>query len=534
MKLVSLLASGIRGAENGAVDIFVRGTPGTRAQIFTDFDGGGAQTPTGPIQLDAYGGATVYVNQPIECTAYAVNGAAVRPFVDMSAATEVEVISQSFTGRNYDSGAAGAGQPTLLSTVLDLWKASAGTTDFKVLVSGASATLQGAFAPIVGIYVNVKDPAYGAIGNGVADDTTAINAAIAAANATGSQVLFPAGTYKVTSPLSAFNGAGGCIALNAVLAFQNAASPVVTISGGVNGQFYMNGLSFSRVGNNSRYIDITGTVSVTLFNVTCVGGTVSFGTITSTGRMILIASNIQTQGPIVASGGDIMALGTVLDGVDLANGLITHANAASTIIAAGCIFSRGLTNSSYIFAAAGQRIVSIGNSFGNPSAGSCRAYAANPPGAGNGVLFEAANGYGSAVDLATFFSPGIPAADASGDFTSILGRTGRRSYQVNDTVNATFLTDNFAICHLRRTAAGAQSILLVSGISFWPNAETQVILENDSGVGITFTFSNTIIPAGGVVVVAAARVRILMMRTLVVAGVLYYIVTSDSGDLAGI
>jgi hypothetical protein len=46
-------------------------------------------------------------------------------------------------------------------------------------------------------YVNVKDPLYGAIGNGIADDTVAINAALAL----GKPVAFPAGTYKITNDL---------------------------------------------------------------------------------------------------------------------------------------------------------------------------------------------------------------------------------------------------------------------------------------------------------------------------------------------
>ena len=48
--------------------------------------------------------------------------------------------------------------------------------------------------------VNVKD--YGAVGNGVADDTTAINTALAVLNGTlGGTLYFPRGTYKITSTL---------------------------------------------------------------------------------------------------------------------------------------------------------------------------------------------------------------------------------------------------------------------------------------------------------------------------------------------
>lgn len=49
----------------------------------------------------------------------------------------------------------------------------------------------------------VDDAVYGATGNGTTDDTTAINAAIAALNSAGKGVLyFPAGSYKVTSALT--------------------------------------------------------------------------------------------------------------------------------------------------------------------------------------------------------------------------------------------------------------------------------------------------------------------------------------------
>lgn len=53
---------------------------------------------------------------------------------------------------------------------------------------------------------NVKTAPYGAVGNGVADDTTAIQAAINAANTAGGGVVYlPAGTYKISSALTLHN-----------------------------------------------------------------------------------------------------------------------------------------------------------------------------------------------------------------------------------------------------------------------------------------------------------------------------------------
>lgn len=52
---------------------------------------------------------------------------------------------------------------------------------------------------INGSEVNVID--FGAVGDNVADDTTAIQAAVNSISSTGGKIVFPAGTYKITSPI---------------------------------------------------------------------------------------------------------------------------------------------------------------------------------------------------------------------------------------------------------------------------------------------------------------------------------------------
>lgn len=61
------------------------------------------------------------------------------------------------------------------------------------------ALTKATFSMIENAPVNVRD--YGAVGNGTADDRTAIQAAIDAATASGQTVYFPAGRYRVTGPL---------------------------------------------------------------------------------------------------------------------------------------------------------------------------------------------------------------------------------------------------------------------------------------------------------------------------------------------
>jgi hypothetical protein len=56
--------------------------------------------------------------------------------------------------------------------------------------------------------INVKSPAYGAIGDGVADDTAALQAAINDASSAHTSVYLPAGTYAVSSTISIPAGEG--------------------------------------------------------------------------------------------------------------------------------------------------------------------------------------------------------------------------------------------------------------------------------------------------------------------------------------
>jgi Pectate lyase superfamily protein len=79
-----------------------------------------------------------------------------------------------------------------------------GASLFATAPAGASTT---DYLPVV----DVTDPTYGADPTGTTDSTTAINSAVAALPSQGGVVYFPAGTYKISSPIVIGNGGGSAL-----------------------------------------------------------------------------------------------------------------------------------------------------------------------------------------------------------------------------------------------------------------------------------------------------------------------------------
>jgi hypothetical protein len=195
MKLVEFLVSGVAGAEDGTATFVLRGTASSAASVlYSDFEGT-SQPETNIITLDSNGAAEIYVNAYCDVTIKTDAGATIRTVTVGNAATTVEVISDSFTGTDYSGAPTAVSEPITLAAILDKWNNSAGSADWKVNIDGVATNLSSAFASVAGVFTNVKDPAYGATGDGVTDDTTAINNAILAA--AGGIVFFPPGTYSV-------------------------------------------------------------------------------------------------------------------------------------------------------------------------------------------------------------------------------------------------------------------------------------------------------------------------------------------------
>lgn len=103
--------------------------------------------------------------------------------------------------------------------------------------------------PRVNVSINVISPAYGAVGNGITDDSAAVAAALAAISVFGGTLFFPAGyTFRLNTKLLALGSNVLWSGYGATLRFQGAnTSRLMTLSGDNN---TFAGLTFSA--NNSQ------------------------------------------------------------------------------------------------------------------------------------------------------------------------------------------------------------------------------------------------------------------------------------------
>lgn len=199
--LVQFLAAGANGAASGTATFYLRGSVSSAASVlYNDFEEI-SQPGTNVIPLDANGSAEVYCDAYVDVEIRNSAGTTLRTVTLGHSAPVVEVESTSFTGTDYDGAPANTiGEPITLKAVLDKWILSAGAPDWQVIVDGNPVNLSTAVSSFSGMFINVKDPQFGAIGDGVTNDTVAITNAIAAADdAGGGVIVFPPGTYLTGS-----------------------------------------------------------------------------------------------------------------------------------------------------------------------------------------------------------------------------------------------------------------------------------------------------------------------------------------------
>lgn len=200
--LVAPLVVGISGAANGTAEFYTAGTAVLSTQVFSDSEGETAVTTT---TLDANGAAVRYLQERCDVVVKSSQGATVRQWTEGTHAKMVRVENALFTGPNAAGQTVASGRTTLHGG-LTLFQESLGDEDGYVNINGVSYLLKNILGASGAVYFNVKT-GYGAVGDNVNDDTSAIQSAInAAQTVSGGIVYFPPGTYKITGSLSVTSG----------------------------------------------------------------------------------------------------------------------------------------------------------------------------------------------------------------------------------------------------------------------------------------------------------------------------------------
>lgn len=535
MHLIEALAAGIRGAENGTVAIYVRGSVGTFAGYYTTFEADqGLVTPTAALTLDANGRPSVgpiYVNQLVDCVAKNSSGATVCEFVAGSNASAVEVISHSFTGTDYGTGPSGSSKPVTLQAIFDLWDGSAGADDFKVRLGGTDRTLSSAFTSFEAVY-NVQDPTYGAVGDGSNNDTTAINAAITACALTGGTVYFPPGTYRITSTLVVTHTATKTVNLRGagqttttIRMDSNASDAIGSTPSGTT-VWSISDLTII-LGVNTAF-DILDLAGSTLVLTRCTIGSTTFGSnaaarVAVTATLIAQACNFAAPGIyILDAPGRVALFGcTFTCGAGAGGeGAFVFFNLTGQSLFLFCTFvATGITSGtggSILAPLTGGPHVLAGNNFGATGGGTPYPWS-NPTGVTSSDMYDLGNKVGSGYLAPVGFWQVIASGTAHAGTWSAT-RQARWNTVVDNTAALSLRTQEAATYQVRRTVAGAQTVTPTNP----PGAglEFAIVYNNDQAVAVTLSVSGNIRAVtgeGGPYTVNGNRMTVLVYRSIEVA-----------------
>lgn len=199
------------------------------------------------------------------------------------------------------------------------------TTTFSAGTTVASTWLNDINDFVYDDIVNVKNSTYGAVGDGTTDDTAALLAAFTAAMSANKTVVFPAGTYKVTGPITTGGtstaSASGSGSLNI-----HCLGPV-TINVNASSTHFQRLITLYTATANSS--SITGARLTFNLNNKCAcaiylrhnatdSGTVKWGPITVNDSFDVLASRVmETTGVAIYGQYTYVQLdGTIIDGVD--------------------------------------------------------------------------------------------------------------------------------------------------------------------------------------------------------------------------
>lgn len=286
-QLVSMLASGVvdsTGAAiaSGLVRFYALGTT-TPATVYSD---SAAATPiTQPLTLTAGGTGTAYLTAARRMKVFDATG--VTTLIDVNVGTSTGgtdfITSTAFNG----------GTETTLQTILDaVDDAFGGSAGYWKYKQSSGATERTPLSWMSEVHVSVKD--FGAVGDGVADDTTAVQAAITAVGAqSGGIVFFPPGAYLILSALN--------ITVDATRLVGSGESQTRIVSGTINLSpisIAITASTTARLNAGISNLSITSTAISTGTAITVTGGSIIVDSVTCTGsfRKCVLATSATGSG----------------------------------------------------------------------------------------------------------------------------------------------------------------------------------------------------------------------------------------------
>jgi len=339
-KLVEWLSAGVVttagvAVASGVVRFY---QPGTLTPQTVYSDAAAASPITQPVVLSAGGVATVYAVQPVRMIVKDATDTTTLYDVteNVTRAEQVYVTSSSFN----------SGTETQLSTLLNNWSTTAGGSAGLFTYKRTGGTSERNLRDAIGeSRVPVKD--MGAVGDGVTNDTSAVQAALDRASAEGGgTVFFPPGTYLITSTLTlaanvSMEGVGSAVC---IIKQSTAATNGITATTAGNNR--IQGLQVTHSGTSTGVgVSFVTTTNVMLRDVAVAAGKfatgVKFDACSSTSvydSSLACVSNAANRALFyTTSGANHTCFNTSLSG-GAAGSCVEIATGASSILIAGCQF----------------------------------------------------------------------------------------------------------------------------------------------------------------------------------------------------